>query len=79
MNTSTLTSKGQVTIPAEIRHALKLHTGDHLVFELFDGKIQVYKKKNDITQAFGMYTVNKKVSLNDIQKAIEKGYDDDSH
>jgi hypothetical protein len=31
------------------------------------------KKKEDITQAFGMYRVNKKISLKDIQKAIEEG------
>jgi AbrB family looped-hinge helix DNA binding protein len=79
MNASTLTSKGQVTIPIELRHALNLHAGDHLVFELIDDKIQIFKKKNDITHAFAMYKVNKKVTLDDIQDAIEKGYTDDSN
>ena len=32
MPTATLTSKGQVTIPLEIRHALGLHTGATLDF-----------------------------------------------
>lgn len=31
------------------------------------------KKKEEITQAFGMYRVRKKISLKDIQKAIEEG------
>ncbi len=31
---STLTSKGQATIPAEIRHALRLKPGDKLNFKI---------------------------------------------
>ncbi|MBV8802011.1 MAG: AbrB/MazE/SpoVT family DNA-binding domain-containing protein [Gammaproteobacteria bacterium] len=52
MNTSTLTSKGQITIPIELRHALKLQTGDNLVFEIIDEKIQIFKKKEDISHAY---------------------------
>lgn len=36
--TSTLTSKGQFTLPAEIRRALDLRPGDELRFELTDEK-----------------------------------------
>ena len=32
MTTATLTSKGQTTIPLEIRSYLGLHTGDKLIF-----------------------------------------------
>lgn len=35
---TTLTSKGQFTLPAEIRQALGLRPGDQLRFELTDGK-----------------------------------------
>ncbi len=63
MYSSTLTSKGQVTVPAELRQALDLHPGDKLVFEIIDHKILISKNKEDITQAFGMYRVNKKISL----------------
>ena len=38
-----------------------------------DYKLLISNKKEDITQAFGMYRVNKKISLKDIQKAIEEG------
>ena len=34
MLASTVTSKGQVTIPAEVRHRLGIHAGDRLVFEI---------------------------------------------
>jgi len=78
MYSSTLTSKGQVTIPADFRQELGLHPGDTVVFELIDNKILIFKKRDDITQAFGMFKVEKKISLTDIQKAIEKGYADDS-
>jgi antitoxin PrlF len=43
MLASTLTIKGQTTIPAEIRHALGLKPGDHLAFEVEDGKIILTK------------------------------------
>lgn len=40
---STLTSKGQATIPAEIRLALSLKPGDKLIFEIFDHKALIAK------------------------------------
>lgn len=78
MHTSTLTSKGQVTIPADLRNLLDLHAGDSLVFQAVDNKVIISKKKDDITAAFGMYRVDKKITLSNIQKAIVKGYTDDS-
>jgi antitoxin PrlF len=37
MTASTLTSKGQITIPKEIRDRLGVHEGDRIVFQ-FDGQ-----------------------------------------
>lgn len=39
MTHSTITSKGQVTIPAEIREALSLKKGDKLVWTAAEGKL----------------------------------------
>lgn len=39
MPTSTLTSKGQTTVPKEIRDALKLEPGTKLTWELHGGKV----------------------------------------
>jgi len=38
---TTLTSKGQVTVPVEIREKLNLQTGDKLDFEIENGAIRV--------------------------------------
>ena len=38
MPTATLTSKGQTTIPKEVREYLGLHSGDRIDFLLADGK-----------------------------------------
>jgi len=38
---ATMTSKGQVTIPQEIREALGLTQGTQLSFELSDGELRV--------------------------------------
>lgn len=43
MLASTLTSKGQATIPAEIRKALNLHAGDVVGFEIKNHKAIITK------------------------------------
>lgn len=47
MSKSTLTSKGQITVPREIREELGLRAGDKLLFEVEDGNIllKVLKQK----------------------------------
>ena len=39
MELAKVTSKGQITVPAEIRKKLRLRTGDKVVFAEEDGKI----------------------------------------
>jgi antitoxin PrlF len=41
MPTSTLTSKGQTTVPKEVRDALDVDTGDKLTWEIHGGKVAV--------------------------------------
>lgn len=73
MYTAILTSKGQVTIPAELRISLGLSPGDTLIFKTIDNKMLVSTQKIDIPAAFGMYQVDKKITLADIDKAIVEG------
>lgn len=47
METSKVTSKGQTTIPVNIRNALDIHSGDELVFEL-EGDQVILKKASII-------------------------------
>ncbi|MCR4471133.1 AbrB/MazE/SpoVT family DNA-binding domain-containing protein [Burkholderia sp. SCN-KJ] len=45
MAEATLTSKGQVTIPADVRQALSLSTGAKLVFTLLDDGTVILRAK----------------------------------
>lgn len=55
MPTSTLTSKGQTTIPKAIREALDLHPGDRLDFTLeADGRVVLRPATIDITALDGL-------------------------
>ena len=40
---STLTSKGQATIPSEVRKNLGLHAGDKVVFEITNHQVTLRK------------------------------------
>lgn len=41
MQTSRISSKGQVTIPKEIRELLKLEPGDLIAYEVEDGTVRL--------------------------------------
>ena len=47
---STVTRKGQVTIPAEIRAALGLSQGDRVEFELEDSSVRLRPRKGSIVE-----------------------------
>jgi len=52
MSLATLTSKGQITIPKEIRDSLRLHTGDKVEFIITETKEALFrpvtKKVDDV-------------------------------
>lgn len=55
MSEATVTSKGQVTIPADIRQALGLAMGDLVVFTLLeDGTTVMRAKKRSLLDLKGM-------------------------
>lgn len=54
MSTASLTSKGQITVPIEVRKKLGLKTGDRVVFiEQEDGAFVVKAKTGNIMDLYG--------------------------
>ena len=76
MITSTISSKGQVTIPKKIREFLKLETFDKIVFiPLEEGKVIITNKHSPVSELFGMLKhrkPKKPVSVEEMEAAIHK-------
>ena len=71
MSSTSLTSKGQVTIPVKLRKLLGLVPGDQIDFEAGDHAIILRRHENKVQACFGLLKSSKSVSLADIDKAIE--------
>ncbi len=72
---STLTSKGQVTVPADIRKQLKLRPGDRLDFILReDGNLEIIPLRESMESLKGMVPhPRRKVTLEDMDQVIACG------
>ena len=76
MPTATLTSKGQTTIPQEIREFLHLHPGDKLEFIIEqDGRVLLRPATLDTRQLKGLLQRpgGKVVTLQEMDEAIARG------
>lgn len=74
MNISTITQKGQVTLPAEIRKVLGVKTGDRIQFIYKNGRVSIKLiKQFDIEDLFGMLPQpGRTLSGEEIDKGIAK-------
>jgi len=74
MSTSTLTSKGQTTIPKDIRKRLNLHPGDRLEFVIDeDGRVLVLPASIDVAELAGVLKPPARpVTVEDMNRAIRK-------
>ena len=74
MSTSTLTSKGQTTIPKDVRKRLNLHPGDRLEFVIDeDGRVLVLPASIDASESAGMLKPPARpASVEDMNRAIRK-------
>ena len=72
MATATLTSKGQITIPLDVRHRLKLDSGARVEFiEAADGEFLMRPAVSDVRSLKGLLRKPAKpVSIEDMKKAI---------
>ncbi len=75
MPTATLTSKGQTTLPKEIRERLQLKPGDRLDFVVEpDGRVTLVRVATDVAELRGILPrPAKPASLEDIDRGIRDG------
>ncbi len=77
MQTSSITSKGQITIPVQIRKSLALTEGQKVRFSYKDNVITITPGEEEISSVFGLLKATKTVSLEQMEAAITKSaYDD---
>ena len=74
MPAAILTSKGQITIPKQVREALGLEAGDRLEFvETGKGVFEVVAASRDVRELKGMIDRPRRpVSIEDMRKAITR-------
>lgn len=76
MTKSTVTSKGQITVPKEIREKAVIHAGTQLDFQILDdGMILLIPIQRHISQLKGIVKSSRKtpVTLAEMKKAISDG------
>ena len=74
MSTATITSKGQITIPVDIRNDLKVDAGDRVEFVLIaPGRYEFVAATSEVTALKGMFGPAKKiVSIESMNAAIAR-------
>lgn len=69
---STITKKGQVTIPKPFRDELHIKEGDSLVFELKDNLLVLKKQERKSILDFGGVAKNRKIGTGDERTFAKK-------
>lgn len=72
MPRSTLTSKGQTTIPKEVREALDLEAGDKLSWEIRGGKVEVTTERPALFRWEGFIKNGSGNVVKDIEEARKR-------
>ncbi|OYU17024.1 MAG: AbrB family transcriptional regulator [Rhodobacteraceae bacterium PARR1] len=75
MQESTVTSKGQTTLPKDVRAALHLHPGDRVRYMILDGGEVRLVRSRPVAELQGLLQDKAKpvVSLDDMDAAIAQG------
>jgi antitoxin PrlF len=74
MLSSSVTTKGQVTIPAELRTRFGIHPGDRVGFIEEDGRIVLQRQETAIASVFGLVKAARGVDLEQMNAAIAAGW-----
>jgi antitoxin PrlF len=72
MSTATLTSKGQITIPADVRRLLNVEAGDRVEFvQIEPGRFELIAATRSVQELKGMFGKPKRrVSIEEMNVAI---------
>ncbi|MEY2853548.1 MAG: hypothetical protein RL030_680 [Pseudomonadota bacterium] len=71
MSSSTLTSKGQITLPKSVRERLRLEVGDKIEFVQTESGFEMRTAKRDIRQIKGLLAKpGKPISIETMKQAI---------
>ena len=75
MAAATVTSKGQITIPACVRRALRVESGDRVEFvEVGPGRFEIVAATGSVTELKGMFgPIDRPVSIEEMNEAIAAG------
>jgi AbrB family looped-hinge helix DNA binding protein len=74
MKASTVTSKGQVTIPQEIRHRLGVEPGDRVRFREVEAGVVVERHEDRVESMFGVLKAKRGASLAEMKDAARSGW-----
>lgn len=79
MQESTVTTKGQTTLPRDVRRALGLASGDKVRYVILDGEVRLLKSR-PVNELAGILARSgrKPVSLDEMEAAIATGATDDA-
>lgn len=74
MTTATLSSKGQITVPAAVRAALGVATGDRVEFvEIAPGRYEFIAATHPVTALKGLFGMPRRpVSIDEMNAAIAR-------
>lgn len=72
MSTATLTSKGQITIPADVRRELNVQTGDRVEFvQVEPGRFELVAATRSVRELKGLFGKAKRtVSIEEMNRVI---------
>lgn len=75
MQESTVTSKGQTTLPKDVRLALQLHAGDRVRYMILDGGEVRLVRSRPVLQLAGLLKdkTGRRASLDELDAAIADG------
>jgi AbrB family looped-hinge helix DNA binding protein len=75
MPSSTISSKGQITVPKEIRQALRIDTGDRVLFVLrADGVVELRPETVDLLDLVGILepASGRTATVEDMKSAVRR-------